>query len=341
MEIQKKQWIKMNGKDLITKKRINGVLILFCVIKITVVALSVLYPYLIKLLSPSTPVYKNVIGTLTSSSNISGLLFSIGLYIVGVGVPVILYFALSKKNKPADAFVLTGKPTLLQTAYAVGATVFLSQTFSAIYNVVVELLRFIFGKETNILENITEASSPTNFWIILVNIIYLSVLPAFFEEFSIRGAFLRETNKFGRVSVILLSGLFFMMLHNNVEQWGLAFSAGVLMAYFTLKFRSIWVAVISHFAINLNSAIISYFIGEIDIRNFTLSYLIYYIIYFSLMVALMIAGLIIFGIKLPDIGAPTKEEKKGKLKLIFSSPFFYIFVFLFIFSAIIVVFNIF
>lgn len=327
--------------DRLTKKRINGVLLLYCIIKICVVGISIGIPYIIRMIAPSYFSYNKIYNAISNTSSLTGILFNIGIYIIGVGVPVMLYFALSEKNRPVKNYILSGKPTLLQTAYAVGTTVFLSQIFSGLYNLVIEVFKMMFGKEIDPIDLLEDIPSISNYWILLLMIAYTALLPAFFEEFSIRGAFLRETRSFGRVPVILLSGLFFMMLHNSERQWGLAFAAGILMAYFTLKFRSIWVAVISHFAINLNSALISYFVSVIDVRNFTLSYLIYYVIYFSLMTGLMIAGLIIYGIKLPEIEIPSKEEKKGKLKLIFSSPFFYIFVFLFILSAIIVWINIF
>ena len=146
-----------------------------------------------------------------------------------------------------------------------------------------------------------------------------------------RGAVLKSMRNFSRGLTVILSGLIFMMMHNTLEQMALSFAAGVCLAYFTLKFRSIWVAVIAHFVINLNSCILDLIFELFDGSDLLFIYGGYTIMYNTLMLAFVIAGPILYGITLPQIYKPSAEDRRGTVKALFTSPFFYIFLIIFIF----------
>jgi hypothetical protein len=161
----------------------------------------------------------------------------------------------------------------------------------------------------------------------------IAFIPALAEEFMFRGAFMGGMKKFGRGFVILMSGLMFMMMHNTLEQLPLALSAGICLAYFTYKFRSLWAPVLTHFVINLDSAIVGTMSGLMSDKDFVFAYMVYKLLFYSLMIGFAVAGAILYGFKLPPADKPSAQEKKGRARLVFTSPFFYIFILLFLFSV--------
>ena len=103
-----------------------------------------------------------------------------------------------------------------------------------------------------------------------------------------------------------------------------AFGAGLAFAYCTIKFRSIWVAVLAHFLINLNSCIVQLIVKTAGIYADQI-FLVYSIFVFCCVLSLVIAGLILYGIRVPKSPKPDPELRRIRTKLVVTSPFFYVF----------------
>ncbi len=94
-------------------------------------------------------------------------------------------------------------------------------------------------------------------WLLLINIIFTAVLPAFCEETVHRGMLLSEIKKKNVVKAIIISSLLFGLLHINIYQFFYATILGALLAVITLASNSIYPAMIIHF---MNNAINVYMV---------------------------------------------------------------------------------
>ncbi len=311
------------------KKKINGIFLLLCVVKALVIGLGYALSYTIAALSDTRNLYEKLVYDVYTYDSLSGILSELGISLLSVAVPLIIYFALKGKGTVKETMFLS-KPTFFQTGYVMGITVIISSLVSNIGIIIIYNFYGIFGFDPE--AYYISAQFPTNLWYMPPVFMLIAFLPALLEELLFRGALMGGMRKFGRGFVIIMSGLTFMMMHNTLEQLPLALSAGICLAYFTYKFRSIWAAVITHFVINLNSAIISIMLQNMDETSFVVVYVVYSLFFYSLMIGFMVAGPILYGFKLPVVDKPKAEEKKGRARLVFTSPFFYIFILLFIFS---------
>lgn len=310
------------------KKKINGIFLLLCIVKALIIGLGYALSYTLVALSDNQKFYEKLIYEVYTYDSLSGILLEMGIFLLATAVPLIIYFAL--KGTVRETMFLS-KPTFFQTGYVIGATTIISGLASNIGATFIYKFYELFGFDPN--EYYISAEYPSNLWYIPPVFMLIAFLPALLEELLFRGALMGGMRKFGRVFVILMSGLTFMMMHNTLEQLPLALSAGICLAYFTYKFRSIWAPVITHFVINLNSAITGLMFRLMDNQTFVFAYIIYSLLFYSLMIGFLVAGPILYGFKLPAVDKPTAQEKKGRARLVFTSPFFYVFILLFIFSV--------
>ena len=86
---------------------------------------------------------------------------------------------------------------------------------------------------------------------LFVNLVGISLIPAFFEEFLIRGALVGAYRRTGRLrATILLSALAFGLLHANLSQFFYTFVAGIVLAALYILSGSIWPGILLHFLNN-------------------------------------------------------------------------------------------
>ena len=306
------------------KKELNGVLFFFCICKFLLLLTGlILGPVLSVILSL---MYgdnaENFYREFASYGTISGLFLEISVFVLTLFVPTCLYFFFS--GEKFKAAVPMEKPEPLQICFGVGSTIILGNLAATVGNVLLSILFALFGmsdKYNAMLEN--NITYPSNIWLIPLFAIMLAVLPAFFEEFAMRGIGLNVTKKFGILFSLFFSGFFFAFMHSSWVQLPFAFVIGILLAYFTLRFKTIWIAVISHFIFNFNSVVQCIILQNAG-DSATLLLAIWSILVSTLMIGFMVAGLIIYGIRRPDL--PKSEFSAGqKMKMLFSSPFLYIF----------------
>lgn len=90
-------------------------------------------------------------------------------------------------------------------------------------------------------------------------VLAIGVTPAILEEIIFRGVFYKELNKLPHFVSALIGGLFFGIVHLNLQQFFYAFALGILFAYFVHYTKSIWAPILSHFLINTINVVAMYF----------------------------------------------------------------------------------
>ena len=93
----------------------------------------------------------------------------------------------------------------------------------------------------------------------LLGILTVAILPAICEEFAHRGLLLQGTRKlWGYKMAIVISSVFFGLMHLNIQQFFFATVLGILMAYVDICAGSILPSIIMHFMNNFINVFLSY-----------------------------------------------------------------------------------
>lgn len=307
------------------KKEINGGFALLFTVKAAILLLGYLMSFVLMKLTGSQPFYARVQADLNGYNSLAGILYNTSIYLLGAAVPLLFCLALRGKREPdTEDGLFLARPSLGQIGAALGPSVLIIGIVSNLSDRLFSFLYRLFGYRFEAAEN----ELTRNIWGIAAFLIIISILPAITEEFIMRGEFLRRTRFFTRGSMIFLSGLCFMMMHNTLEQLPMSFAAGVCFAYYTLKFRSLWPAVISHFVVNLHSCVMTILFELFDGSELAFWYLVLSFMYWLTMIGLTIYGGIVFGISLPPDRRP-KEERVSAFH-VFRVPFFWLYLILFL-----------
>ena len=98
---------------------------------------------------------------------------------------------------------------------------------------------------------------PKNAFEFLVDIIFICLMPAIFEEILFRGVVLTKYEKiYGSKKAIVMCGIVFALMHNNVGSLVPQFLVGIFLSYIVFKFNSIYMGMIAHFTNNCVTLII-------------------------------------------------------------------------------------
>lgn len=193
-------------------------------------------------------------------------LFNLPVTLVGIlmlsqifmfGVPFAVYVLFSKR-KLADIIPLTpldGK----NLRYVVGITL-----------VAMPIIAFISALgstfSNNYVQDVLGNLMSYPFW---VGMIAIGMFPSFFEEVMFRGAIYTEHEKsFSPLTVALVNGLFFGIMHMNIQQFLYAAVIGVLFSYFRHYTKSLIAPMLSHFIINGLNVTLMYVVMMQDISEY-------------------------------------------------------------------------
>ncbi len=306
------------------RREMNGILALFVACKVVLV-LSSLYLGRI-LFHILTAVFgegaEKAYQQFTSYETLSGLLLEVSIFLLCLALPICLYFFFSGKKYTSVA--PQKKPELLQVCFGVGTTVVIGNLAATVGNVLLLFLFTIFNMQDKFNAMMqAQTTYPSNLWLIPLFAFLMAVLPGFLEETLMRGIGLAGTKKYGTLFALLFSGFFFAFMHSSWIQIPFAFVIGIVLAYFTLRFKTIWIAVISHFIFNFNS-VVQALILQNGGEYASIWVLIWSLLFTTLMAGFMVAGLIVYGVRRPDM--PKSEYKPTeRVKILLSSPFLYIF----------------
>lgn len=169
-------------------------------------------------------------------------------------LPLILFSAM-KKQKPKETFKdFNFKPISFKAVLiciAMGIIVFfLNLIVSTLFNAIISSFGYTSSNSSSM------SSYPL--WLFIVSIIFTGILPGFCEEFTHRGLLLSGYKKLGVVKAIIISSLFFGLMHMNIEQFFYASIVGALLGFMTVSTGSILPAMIVHFMNNSISTYISF-----------------------------------------------------------------------------------
>ena len=118
------------------------------------------------------------------------------------------------------------------------------------------LLSLIFGGLESLSENFSlydtfiskdDGTAPVKLYLILA----YAALPAICEEFVYRGILCHEYERGGVMRAVIISSLFFALLHFDIKNLPVYFFSGVILSMTMYATRSIFGAIIAHFLYNL------------------------------------------------------------------------------------------
>ncbi len=106
-----------------------------------------------------------------------------------------------------------------------------------------------------------EPSYPQGIFGVTLAFISTALVPAFVEEFGMRGVCLGSLRRYGDGFAIIVSSVLFGLIHGNFTQIFFAAIIGLAVGYATVKSGSMWPAIIIHFVNNFISVGV-YYLGE-------------------------------------------------------------------------------
>ncbi|MFW5780617.1 MAG: CPBP family intramembrane glutamic endopeptidase [Bacillota bacterium] len=198
---------------------------------------------------------RTFIGYLPLSDNGMSWLFSFLIQLVGMGFIPLMLYRLWIGNNIVEGFYLKKKlhPATYVIIFFVGILFFYGTIgVSSMSRNILELFGY-----TRITTNVGTIYSG---WEVLVmQILTVAILPAFFEEFTNRGLIMRifEHEK-NDTKVIFILAIIFALFHQNIIQTIYTFVGGLVLAYMAVKTRNIWPAIIVHFMNNFMSVLTDY-----------------------------------------------------------------------------------
>ena len=152
--------------------------------------------------------------------------------------PVIIYFVLYGKTVKTDFYLA---PLGLVNAVLVVIITFAFIPFFFLLSYVSSL---IFTNEAQLM---VESMRHTPAWALFLT---LAVAPAVFEEIVFRGVLFGKQEQVSLRGKIIMSALFFAVMHIDPQQFIYTFFAGLIFAALMLITRSIKAPIIAHFSIN-------------------------------------------------------------------------------------------
>lgn len=133
------------------------------------------------------------------------------------------------------------------------------------YPVIVVLnMLSMFFVENAVQNSVVSLLMTTNFPVMLL---IMAVLPAFSEEFVFRGFLYHTYRRTSPLAGIILSALFFALMHGNFNQIPYAFFLGLVMALMVEATGSIWISIFMHFLLNGFNAFVSWLMKPVLFRQ--------------------------------------------------------------------------
>lgn len=250
------------------------------------------------------------------------------MYFIALPVTLFIISRLPKKTPAKNKFSF-GKLMLI---FLVSWGVSLLGNFIGMFTS--SLVNKITGLNTvNALNETLKSTNP------LIIIVFAVILAPIVEEFLCRKLIIDHTLKYGEWTAILISGLFFGLIHGNFFQFFYAFMLGMIFAYVYIKTGNLFNTILLHFMTNLLGGLLPVLItGSIDLEYIAnasndpelLNYVMAHIIQFMLMFAFVIveygaalAGIIVFIIfckKVFKTIKPMNIPKGKRFKCLFLNP---------------------
>lgn len=218
-----------------------------CFLLVLSVFLQYLFIFLIKLVMPQ------LIGITWFS-----FLQLVVLSVVTVFLPAYLYLKDEKKSYFTDCFDNVKMSVLMPLSAGIGIC---AQYSGIASNLPINYLIYLLGGNTG-----SNVPSLTSFPLFLIGIAVLCVMPAVFEEVLFRGVIYNHFRQYGTKAAIIISALLFSVMHLDFSNTFGTFLLGIICGIMVKHTNRIIYPMITHFFMNLASAISSY-IANFEIVN--------------------------------------------------------------------------
>ncbi len=119
--------------------------------------------------------------------------------------------------------------------------------------------------------------SPEGVFGIILTFVGSFVVPPLVEEFAMRGLVMGSLRKYGDGLAIIISALFFGLMHGNMMQIPFAFIVGIALGFAVIKTGSIWTGIIIHAINNGMASLISLATEEMSLGMQNAITLLYFI----------------------------------------------------------------
>ncbi|MBE7054127.1 MAG: CPBP family intramembrane metalloprotease [Ruminococcaceae bacterium] len=170
--------------------------------------------------------------------------------IIPLFIPSVLY-CLHKKEEGFSCIKRQGRVTLVGVIFVILLSVCINIGINTFNQVIYSPILSIFVKNT------TNSLLPqTNFDIIL-NILFICITPAIFEEILFRGIVLTEYEKiYGTKRAIFVCGAVFALLHGEVTALIPQFIVGVFISFIVIRLDSIYYGILAHLVHNISTLVL-------------------------------------------------------------------------------------
>ncbi|MGN0571121.1 MAG: type II CAAX prenyl endopeptidase Rce1 family protein [Candidatus Fimenecus sp.] len=120
---------------------------------------------------------------------------------------------------------------------------------------------------------------------VLLAVLGTAIVPAFVEEFAIRGTVMQPLRKYGDNFAIVMSALVFALMHGNMVQIPFAFIAGIAIGYAVTITGSMWVGIAIHFLNNFASVLMQVAVDNLPDKQEN-------IVILAILALILIAGIV-------------------------------------------------
>lgn len=124
-------------------------------------------------------------------------------------------------------------------------------------------------------------TEPTVYGLVL-EVIYIALVPAICEEFLFRGVILENMLPYGKTGAIIGSAVLFGIMHQNAAQLFYAMIAGLVFAFAYTKTGSLWTGMIIHFLNNALSVVDDFVFAKWGHMTYSVFYAVELVVIISL-----------------------------------------------------------
>ena len=109
--------------------------------------------------------------------------------------------------------------------------------------------------------NASDIGIPQTNFEFMLDILFICLMPAIFEEMFFRGVVLTSYEKiYGSKKAIILCGLVFALMHNSISVFVPQFIIGIFLSFIVIKFDSLYLGMLAHFANNFTTLFVQYIV---------------------------------------------------------------------------------
>lgn len=186
--------------------------------------------------------------------NIIQALFSMFAILIPFGIALIFIKLVQKQSMPFPFDAPNSKQYFGASLAIAFLTILVSNVLVSLGAIAGEAIGFAFEG--------SDMHAPETFTGFLWQILAVAVVPAFVEEFAIRGVVMTSLRKYGDTFALVVSSVFFGLMHGNVLQAPFALILGLVIGWLVIKTESLWTGIAIHFMNNLYAISITA-LGEI------------------------------------------------------------------------------